>query len=97
MALPAAVAGYILIQPALKAYAGIDWLPSGRAFWMLIPVAGLLLLENLFRNADSDTRWALKHLCIAMGVIYIYDFFYFADAMFFGRPNRTLSSARAAL
>ena len=80
--LPAGVAGYIPVQPALKAYAGLDWLPSGRAFWMLIPVAGLLLLENLFRNSDRDTRWATKHLCIAMGVIFTYDFFYFADAVF---------------
>ena len=80
VALPAAVAGYVLMQPALESYAGIDWLPSGRAFWMLIPVAGLLLLENLFRNADRDARWATKHLCLAIGVIYTYDFFYFADA-----------------
>ena len=65
--LPAAVAGYILIQPVLQAYSGIDWLPAGGALWMLIPVAGILLLENLYRNADGDTSWALKHLCIAVG------------------------------
>ena len=92
--LPAVVAGYISVQPALKAYGGLDWLPSGRAFWMLIPVAGLLLLENLFRNSDPDTRWATKHLCIAMGVIFAYDFFYFADAVFFGRANPTLYGGR---
>ena len=61
---------------------------------MLIPVVGLLLLENLFRNSDRDTRWATKHLCIAMGIIFTYDFFYFADAMFFGRPNPTLYGVR---
>src|SRR5262245_25963028 len=94
VALPAVVAGYILLQPALESYAGLDWLPSGAAFWMLIPVAGLLLLENLFRNSDRDTRWATKHLCIAIGVIYTYDFFYFADATFFGRPDPTLYAVR---
>ena len=92
--LPAAVAGYILVHSALHAYAGIDWLPPGRSLWMLIPVAGILLLENLFRNADSDSRWALKHICIAVGIIFIYDFFYFADAMALGRPSATLFSAR---
>ena len=61
---------------------------------MLIPIAGLLLLENLFRNADRDTRWATKHLCIAIGVIFTYDFFYFADAMFYGRPNPILYGVR---
>jgi putative PEP-CTERM system histidine kinase len=94
VALPAAVAGYILMQPALQVYIGNDWLPSGRAFWMLLPVAGLLLLENLVRNAERDTRWATKHLCIAIGVIYAYDFFYFADAMLFGRTNPILYGVR---
>ena len=94
VALPTAVAGYVLLQPTLKSHVGIDWLPSGRALWMLIPVTGLLLLENLFRNADKDARWATKHLCVAIGVIYIYDFFYFADSMFFGRANPTLYGAR---
>ena len=94
LALPALVAGYILLQPTLELRAGINWLPSGRALWMLIPVAGLLLLENLVRNSDRDTRWATKHLCIAIGVIFTYDFFYFADAMFFGRPNPTLYGVR---
>ena len=94
LVLPAFVAGYILLQPAIAVQAGISWLPSGRAFWMLIPVAGLLLLENLFRNSDRDTRWATKHLCIAIGVIFAFDFFYFADALFFGRTNPTLYGVR---
>jgi putative PEP-CTERM system histidine kinase len=93
VALPAAVAGYALMQPTLES-TGIHWLPSGRAFWILIPIVGLLLLENLFRNADRDARWATKHLCLAIGVIYTYDFFYFADAMFFGRANSTLFGVR---
>ena len=61
---------------------------------MLLPIVGLLLLENLFRNADRDTRWALKHLCIALGIIYAYDFFYFADSLALGRPSPVLYGAR---
>jgi putative PEP-CTERM system histidine kinase len=94
VALPAVVGGYALIQPAVTSYAGIDWLPSGRAIWILIPVAGLLLIENLYRNADVDARWATKHLCLGIGIIYTYDLFYFADAMFFGRTNPPLFGAR---
>ena len=93
VALPAAVAGYVLLEPTIKPH--VDWLPSGRALWMLVPVIGLLLLENLFRNADREARWATKHLCLAIGVIYTYDFFYFADSLFFGRANLTLYGARA--
>ena len=92
--LPIAAGAYILVQPIVQIYAGVDWLPSGSAFWMLLPIVGLLLLENLIRNADKETRWALKHLCIAVGVIYAYDFFYFADTLALGHPNLTLYGAR---
>ena len=61
---------------------------------MLLPIVGLLLLENLFRNADRDTRWALKHLAVAVGIIYAYDFFYFADSLALGRPSPALFAAR---
>ena len=92
--LPIAVGAYILAQPLVQYYAGINWLPNGGALWMLLPIVGLLLLENLFRNADRDTRWALKHLSIAVGVIYAYDFFYFADSLALGRPSPALYAAR---
>jgi len=36
----------------------------------------------------------MKHLCLAIGVIYVYDFFYFADRMFLGRANPTLYGVR---
>ena len=92
--LPAIVAVYALARPALQTYAGIDWLPKGEALWLLFPIAGLLLLENLLRNAERDTRWALKHLCIAIGVIFTYDFFYFANALALGHSNPLLYGAR---
>ena len=92
--LPVLVGVYILTQPLVQHYAGVDWLPSGAAFWILLPIVGLLLLENLYRNADRDTRWALKHLSIALGVIYAYDFFYFADGLALGRASPVLYGAR---
>ena len=95
LGLPVAVVGYVIIQPALQIYAGINWLPRGSdALLIVIPVAGILLLENLLRNTDRDTRWAVKYFCIAIGVIFIYDFFYFADVTASGRPNTTLFAAR---
>ena len=92
--LPILVGIYIFTQPLAQRYAGVDWLPNGAAFWILLPIVGLLLLENLFRNADRDTRWALKHLSIALGVIYAYDFFYFADSLALGRASPVLYGAR---
>lgn len=94
LAVPALVAVYILLQPALVVATAIEWLPSGGALWLMFPIAGLLLLENLYRNADEDTQWATKHLCIGIGVIYAYDFFYSAEAVLFGRADPTLYAGR---
>lgn len=91
---PSLVAVYILLQPALEGGTHVNWLPAGGALWLLFPVAGLLLLENLYRNADEDTRWATKHLCLGISVIYAYDFFYFAEAVLFGRADTTLYAGR---
>jgi putative PEP-CTERM system histidine kinase len=91
---PVLLGAYILLQPVLKGYTGIEWLPSGDPLWLMFPIAGLLLLENLYRNADSDTRWATKHLCLGIGFIYAYDFFYFAEAVLFGRADATLYAGR---
>lgn len=91
---PAMVAAYIVFQPALASDTGASWLPAGGALWLVFPIAGLLLLENLYRNANEDTRWATKHLCLGIAVIYGYDFFYFAEAVLFGRADTTLYAGR---
>ena len=94
IAAPTLVAVYILLQPAFEGGTDINWLPAGGALWLLFPISGLLLLENLYRNADDDTRWATKHLCLGIGVIYAYDFFYCAEAVLFGRADTTLYAGR---
>lgn len=62
--------------------------------WLLVAVLGLLLLENLYRNASEDYRWGLKFLCFGLGTIFAYDFFYFADGVLFNRLDPKLFDAR---
>ncbi|MCW8907292.1 MAG: PEP-CTERM system histidine kinase PrsK [Sedimenticola sp.] len=62
--------------------------------WVIFNIIGLLLLEQFFRNSSSDQRWAIKHLCIAVGSIFAYDFFMFADALLFKQLNPSLWNAR---
>jgi len=57
-------------------------------------VAGLLLLENLYRNSNLDSRWAVKFLCFGLGAIFAYDFFYHADAVLFKGMKAVLFEAR---
>lgn len=57
-------------------------------------VSGLLLLENLYRNSNLDSRWAVKFLCFGLGAIFAYDFFYYADAVLFKGMKAVLFEAR---
>lgn len=61
---------------------------------LILAVAGLLLLENLFRNSTSDDRWAVKYLCFGLGIIFIYDFYTYADLVLFRRIDQDLVMAR---
>lgn len=61
---------------------------------VLLVVLGLLLLENLYRNADEDGRWAVKFLCFGLGAVFAYDFFLYADAALFHQIDATIYDAR---
>lgn len=56
-----------------------------------LPVLGLLAVENAFRHG-RELRWNVKHLLIALGGIFAFDLFFFADAFLMGG-----TSPRAAL
>lgn len=45
-----------------------------------ISVAGLLATENLWRNTEATRRWHVWPLCLAIGGLFAYDLFLFADA-----------------
>ena len=62
--------------------------------WVALSVIGLLLIEQLFRNANVDERWAIKYLCLGLGIIFAYDFFMYADALLFEQLNQNLWDAR---
>ncbi len=47
---------------------------------LFLSIAGLLLLENLFRNCDDDSLWGVKWICLGLGVVFVYDFYICADA-----------------
>ncbi|MCP5371501.1 MAG: PEP-CTERM system histidine kinase PrsK [Hyphomicrobiales bacterium] len=64
---------------------------------LLLSVLGLLILENLYRNADEERRWALKHICLGVGALFTYDFFLYADATLFRRIDDNLLQARGII
>jgi putative PEP-CTERM system histidine kinase len=64
---------------------------------VLLAVGGLVLVEQLFRNTPVDRRWAVKFLCFALGGIFAYDFYLYADALLFQRVDPGLWAARGAI
>ena len=64
------------------------------AVWLLLALAGLLLIEQLYRNGTGAERWSLKYLCLGLGTLYAYDFFMYAEALLFRQLDSNLWQAR---
>jgi putative PEP-CTERM system histidine kinase len=67
------------------------------ASWLGLAVLGLLLIEQFFRNSNEGELWATKHLCIALGMIFIYDFFMYAEALLLQHLDQTFWQARGVV
>jgi putative PEP-CTERM system histidine kinase len=59
-------------------------------------VLGLLTIENLWRNTDPQRRWHVWPVCLALGLLFAYELFLFADAFTTrGRVDPGLALGRA--
>jgi putative PEP-CTERM system histidine kinase len=61
---------------------------------VIVAIAALLLVENLFRNSGREVRWSVKYLCFALGVAFAYDFFVYAQAALVGGIEASVYAAR---
>ena len=58
-------------------------------------VAGLLTIENFWRNTGPERRWHVWPLCVAIGGLFAYELFLFSDAFITrGRVNPGLALGR---
>lgn len=62
--------------------------------WIGFALLGLILVEQLYRNASTQQRWALKYLCLGLGTVFAYDFYLFSDALLFKQLNLQVWQAR---
>ncbi|MEQ9640170.1 MAG: PEP-CTERM system histidine kinase PrsK [Alphaproteobacteria bacterium] len=62
-----------------------------------LAVAGLVLIENIVRNADENLLWSLKFVAFALGAVFVYDLFIYADALLLNRVSEPLQQARGAI
>ena len=83
-----------IIAPSFPEYEnqfrlGIDIL--GR---IVLAVAGMVLIELLYRNTVPDQRWGIKFLCLGAGGMFAYDFYLYSDAMLFKHIDAEVFAAR---
>jgi len=72
----------------------IAGLISGSIGHIGMAVMGMLLIEQLFRNASGKERWAIKFACLGIGGLFAYDFYFYVDALLFKRVNVEIWTAR---
>jgi putative PEP-CTERM system histidine kinase len=67
-----------------------------RAFVALaLAVLGLVLVEQLLRNASADARWNAKPVCLGLGAIFLFDLFINSQAALFQRFDSDAISVRS--
>ncbi|GAB4355396.1 MAG: PEP-CTERM system histidine kinase PrsK [Methylohalobius crimeensis] len=64
---------------------------------LLLALAGLILVEQLYRNTRPDRRWYIKFLCLALGGFFAYEFYLYSDALLFKRIDLNLWMARGLM
>ena len=64
---------------------------------IVLPVVGLLLIENLLRISGSTGRWGIKHLCLGLGTVMTLDFFIYSDALVQGSISEAYVTARSLI
>ncbi|MFN2349418.1 MAG: XrtA/PEP-CTERM system histidine kinase PrsK [Thioalkalivibrio sp.] len=64
------------------------------ALKVLLVIAALVLVEQLYRSTAPDKRWSVKYLCLGLGALFLYDFFLYSDALLFLGISGILWDAR---
>ena len=60
-------------------------------------VIGLILVEQLFRNAAEDSRWKLKPLCLGLACVFTFDFYLASEAVMLVRRTPEAMSVRGGV
>ncbi|MDA5193578.1 XrtA/PEP-CTERM system histidine kinase PrsK [Govanella unica] len=64
---------------------------------MAASIGCVFLVDNFYRNTAAKNRWGIQLLCLGLGGIFLYDFFFYADAVLSARFSRAFFEARGAI
>lgn len=91
-ALLIAIEPIVQLNQTLQAWSGSISLPL--VGYLGFAITGLALIEQLYRSTRPEMRWAVKYLYLGMGILFVYDFFLYAEALMFNRVDTALWQAR---
>ncbi|MEX2258463.1 MAG: hypothetical protein WD672_07120, partial [Woeseia sp.] len=69
---------------------GVVLIPGG----LVLALAGLVLIEQLYRNSALDSRWKIKTLALGLGGMFAYDLFLYSQGVLFGGIDEASWNAR---
>ncbi len=87
----ASIAGLVGGVPGAGGELAREVIIGGR---LVLAVAGLALVENLFRNTPSVQLWKVKYLCLGLGALFAYDFYIYSNGLLFRGIDGDLFAAR---
>ena len=62
-----------------------------------LPVLGMVLLEQLFRNVAMDSRWNVKPLCLGLAGLFAFDLYLYSQAVLFNVLDADAFSMRGVV
>ncbi|MDP2433538.1 MAG: PEP-CTERM system histidine kinase PrsK [Pseudomonadota bacterium] len=84
--------GMALLAPGrLTSHLAYEILPT------LLAIAGMVLVEQYYRNSRLQERWGIKFLCLALGGLFAYDFYLYSEAMLLAGVAPDTWAARGAV
>ena len=64
---------------------------------VVMAVIGMVLVEQLYRNVNTQQRWGIKFLCLGLGGMFSCDFYLYADALLLRNVNHDIWAARGVV
>jgi len=65
--------------------------------FLVLSVGGLVLVEQLYRNTPWEQRWGIKFFCFGLGAMFVFDVYFFSDALLLHRLDPVIWQARGVV
>jgi putative PEP-CTERM system histidine kinase len=72
----------------------LDKIQYHPALSLFFSIAGIVLVEHVYRSIRSEQKWAIKYMCLGLLGMFIYDFYMYSDALLYHRIDPVLWDAR---